>query len=69
MSNTIRFLENSVFTLWHNSILMCYFTVGEAPSVLEGIPDVSVLLGEATTLECKINGQPQPSVEWLVNLN
>jgi hypothetical protein len=42
-----------------------FFTsVGEAPSVLEGIPDVSVLLGESTTLECKISGEPKPSVEW-----
>ncbi|KAK3083483.1 hypothetical protein FSP39_023775 [Pinctada imbricata] len=37
---------------------------GEAPSVLEGLPDISVLLGEDAYLECKISGQPEPSVSW-----
>lgn len=37
---------------------------GEAPSVLEGLPDISVLLGEDATLECQISGKPEPSVTW-----
>jgi hypothetical protein len=39
-------------------------TVGEAPSVLEGLPDVSVLLGENAYIECKISGEPEPTIAW-----
>lgn len=38
--------------------------VGEAPSVLEGLPDVSVLLGETAYMECKISGEPVPTIAW-----
>lgn len=40
------------------------FAVGEAPSVLEGLPDVSVLLGETAYMECKISGEPTPTIAW-----
>lgn len=42
----------------------CLFVGGEAPSVLEGLPDISVLLGEDATMECQISGKPEPSVTW-----
>ena len=40
--------------------------VGEAPAVLEGVPDVVVTAGETALLACKINGDPIPSIKWSV---
>ncbi|KAH9498303.1 hypothetical protein Btru_006488 [Bulinus truncatus] len=39
--------------------------VGEAPTVLEGLPDVAVTEGDTAVLGCKISGQPTPTIKWL----
>ncbi|GFS00827.1 titin [Elysia marginata] len=39
--------------------------VGEAPTVLEGLPDVAVTEGETALLGCKISGEPAPTIKWL----
>ncbi|XP_046554801.1 titin-like [Haliotis rubra] len=39
--------------------------VGEAPAVLEGLPDLAVMEGETAILECKISGEPEPSIKWM----
>ncbi|RUS90387.1 hypothetical protein EGW08_001882, partial [Elysia chlorotica] len=39
--------------------------VGEAPTVLEGLPDVAVTEGETVLLGCKISGEPAPTIKWL----
>ena len=42
-------------------------SVGEAPTVLEGLPDLAVMEGDTTVFECKISGEPLPSIRWSVN--
>lgn len=59
--NRIKQYEH--FLLCH-TIFVVVLSVGEAPSVLEGLPDVSVLLGETAYMECKISGEPTPTIAW-----
>ncbi|GFO38541.1 titin, partial [Plakobranchus ocellatus] len=39
--------------------------VGEAPTVLEGLPDIAVTEGDTAMLGCKISGEPAPTIKWL----
>ncbi|KAK7507540.1 hypothetical protein BaRGS_00001475, partial [Batillaria attramentaria] len=39
--------------------------LGEAPTVLEGLPDLAVMEGDTTVFECKISGEPVPSIKWM----
>lgn len=41
-----------------------FIAVGEAPTVLEGLPDVAVVEGDTAILGCKISGQPTPTIKW-----
>ena len=34
--------------------------------VLEGLPDLAVMEGDTTVFECKISGEPLPSIKWSV---
>ena len=35
--------------------------------MLEGLPDLAVMEGDTTVFECKISGEPLPSIRWSVN--
>ena len=47
--------------------VLLMLSVGEAPTVLEGLPDLAVMEGDTTIFECKISGEPLPSIRWLVS--
>ncbi|XP_064646394.1 muscle M-line assembly protein unc-89-like isoform X2 [Lineus longissimus] len=38
-----------------------------APKIVKGLEDISVAEGKGCTLECTINGKPQPEVVWMLN--
>ena len=45
-------------------LCIAIFSAGEAPAVLEGLPDLTIREGDNTVFECKLSGVPTPTIKW-----
>ena len=45
--------------------MLCEFSVGSPPEVVEGLVDLTIIAPDKALLECKINpGDPKASLNW-----
>lgn len=56
-----------LLTLWYFACIETIPDGQEPPQFLECLQDITIVEGSNARLDCKVQGQPKPDIEWWVN--